>query len=137
VRRGISIGLMLLAGFCLSGCFGKSSGPERFGCYGAVTLDGNPVPKGTLSLEPDSQAGNLGPGTGVAVKDGKFKFSREQGHVGGNYIVILSIGTRKSDDPNADPEVPYHSERIKVSLPKSNGTFDMAFTTTGDSVKKL
>lgn len=72
-----------------AGC--GENGPVRYTIRGTIQMpDGKPVPAGEISFEPDASAGNHGPGSMVQIKDGKYSVSRDQGVVGGKYIVIIS-----------------------------------------------
>jgi hypothetical protein len=59
---------------------------------GTVTYQGQPVPKGFVTLEPDSAAGNNGPGGGAEIVNGKYDTKVAAGVVGGSYKVRI-VGT--------------------------------------------
>ena len=52
--------------------------------------DGKPAPAGEINFEPDSSAGNSGPGSMVQITKGKHSLPKDQGVVGGKYIVTIA-----------------------------------------------
>ncbi|MFO0941691.1 MAG: hypothetical protein U0930_13115 [Pirellulales bacterium] len=97
-------------------------GPVKFTVNGTIEMpDGKPVPAGEISFEPDGTAGNSGPGSMAQIKDGKYSLSREQGVVGGAYLVTISPfdGVAHGESLQGKPlrTVPYGE---KVTLPKED-----------------
>jgi hypothetical protein len=87
--------------------------------------DGKPVPAGEVNLEPDGIAGNTGPGTTVQIRDGKFSILKDQGIVGGKYIVTISPfdGVAFGESLQGKPLTKVqHVE--KVDFPAKNSTYD-------------
>lgn len=82
----------VLAVLFLVGCGGSSDGPTRYRVRGSVTFNGKPVPKGFVTLEPNSDQGNSGPGGGAEIKNGQYDTGRDAGVVGGSYKVRV-VGT--------------------------------------------
>jgi hypothetical protein len=74
------------------GCGGSTDGPKRYAVSGSVTFQGQPVPKGFITLEPDSDRGNSGPGGGTEIVNGKYDTKVAAGVVGGPYKVRI-VGT--------------------------------------------
>ncbi|MEQ1828342.1 MAG: hypothetical protein ABL921_20445 [Pirellula sp.] len=109
---------------CLFGC--GQDGPVRYSLSGTVSMpDGKPVPAGDVSLEPDGSAGNKGPATMVQIKDGKFSAPRDQGIVGGKYVVTISPfdGIAFGESLQGKPLTKtLHVE--KVDFPTKNSTYD-------------
>jgi predicted small lipoprotein YifL len=108
----------------LAGC--GQDGPVRYSLSGTVTMpDGKPVPAGEVSLEPDGAAGNQGPATMVQIRDGKYSAPRDQGIVGGAYIITISpfdgvpFGESLQGKPLTKTQ---HVE--KVDFPAKNSTYD-------------
>lgn len=65
-------------------------GPVRYAVNGSITMaDGKPVPAGEINFEPDGAAGNKGPGSMVQIKNGKYSLTKDQGVMGGKYIVTI------------------------------------------------
>ena len=86
--RGV-LGWVLLAG--ASGCGGASDGLPREGVSGAVTLDGQPLVKGTIQFRATS---DKLPTTGQAtINDGKYSIPRAEGLVPGTYKVVIASFT--------------------------------------------
>jgi hypothetical protein len=77
--------LWLLAGI---GC-GGSDGPPRYDVHGSVTYDGQPVPKGFITILPDSAKGNEGPGGGAAIENGTYRTEPGKGVIGGPHTVRI------------------------------------------------
>ena len=112
------------------GCGGQD-GPVRFRLDGSITMsDGKPAPAGEISFEPDSTAGNSGPGSMGQIKKGKYSLPKDQGVVGGKYIVTITPfdGVAFGESLQGKPLVkaPYVE---KVDLPTKNGTQDFKVTT--------
>ncbi len=112
------------------GCGGQD-GPVRYKLDGSITmLDDKPAPAGEISFEPDSAAGNSGPGSMGQIKQGKYSLPKDQGVVGGKYIVTITPfdGVAFGESLQGKPLVkaPYVE---KVELPAKNGTQDFKVTT--------
>lgn len=76
----------------VAGCGKTTDGPQRYAVSGAVTHQGKPVPKGFVTLEPDADRGNQGPGGGAEIVNGRYNTKVEGGVVGGPYKVRI-VGT--------------------------------------------
>lgn len=113
-----------------TGC-SRQEGLARYAVSGAVVLpDGKPVPAGEINFEPDSAAGNKGPGSLAPIKDGKYALAADQGVLGGKYIVtIMSYdGVAVGESLLGKPLVKQpHVE--KVELPNQTSTRDFKVTT--------
>ena len=79
----------LLLIIVIFGCNSATSGPTRYPVSGTVTYGGKPVPKGSVTFEPDLAAGNSGPGGGAAIEDGHYDTGAEAGVVGGPHTVRI------------------------------------------------
>lgn len=113
----------------LLGCGGQD-GPVRYTLEGSVTMsDGKPAPAGEIAFEPDSAAGNPGPGSMGQIAKGKYSLPKDQGVVGGKYIVTITPfdGVPFGESLQGKPlvKVPYVE---KVDLPAKNGTQDFKVT---------
>ena len=75
----LALVLALIVGFFV-GC-GSSTGPPRGAVQGQVTLDGKPLPRGSITFRPTS--GTQGPSSGTTIVDGKFHLSAAAGPVVG------------------------------------------------------
>ncbi|HET6425818.1 MAG TPA: hypothetical protein VFG20_19160 [Planctomycetaceae bacterium] len=91
----------------LSGC--SDSGPQLAPVVGHVTLDGKPLPRGSISLRPESTKDGWEQPTGSIDADGKYAVYT-QGRPGappGRYRVII-FATEATHDANgaAHPGLP-------------------------------
>ncbi len=116
--------------FSVLGCGGQD-GPVRYRLDGSITMpDGKPAPAGEISFEPDSAAGNSGPGSMGQIKQGKYSLPTDQGVVGGKYVVTITPfdGVAFGESLQGKPLVkaPFVE---KVDLPAKNGTHDFKVTT--------
>ena len=115
---------ILLAISCLlSGC-GGSDGPGAFELSGRATYDGQPIPCGSILLEPDTEKGNSGPGSVAEISDGSYHTRAGKGHVGGPHVAtIIATDGSRPENPDVDNSLfpPY---RIKIDLPKEDGEHD-------------
>lgn len=74
----------------LVGCgAGGGTGPKRYAVSGTVTFAGKPVPKGSITLEPNAESGNSGPGGGAEIVNGKYNTGVEKGVIGGAYTIRI------------------------------------------------
>lgn len=95
----LGLGLLVLAS---SGCQPSDEGRYRFS--GTVTYRGEPVPIGSIMLEPDSSKGNSGPAGSAAITDGKFDSSaHDSGFVGGPHVVTIQGFSGENPDPDFAP----------------------------------
>ena len=121
--------LSILSTTSFLGC-GAQDGPVRYKLDGSITLsDGKPAPAGEISFEPDSAAGNSGPGSMGQIKEGKYSLPKDQGVVGGKYVVTITPfdGVAFGESLQGKPLVkaPYVE---KIELPAKNGTQDFKVT---------
>lgn len=122
-----SFACLMFTGYLIfsSGC-APEEGLVRYTVSGTVTMpDGKPAPAGDISFEPDGAGGNQGPGSTTQIKDGKFALTKDQGIVGGKYVVIITpfdgIANPDSMMGRALLKLPYST---KVDFPKENTTKD-------------
>ena len=94
-----TIGMLIFAAtFSLSGCGSNS----RHALHGTVTLDGQPVKTGTISLLP--AAGTSGNSSGSEIKDGKFSIPAKVGLQPGEYRVTINARIATGQKVR-DPEI--------------------------------
>lgn len=106
------------------------AGPTTYEVSGSVTYKGKPVPKGSITLTPDSSEGNKGPGTVAAIEDGKFSTPPGKGVVGGPYVlriqgydgVPIQGGEGGMDETGTELFKPYE---LKKGLPKEDSELDI------------
>ena len=111
----------------LAGCGGQS-GPPRFDLSGTVTYDGKPVPAGYIVFEPETAAGNSGPGSQADIRDGKYSTLPGRGTIGGPHLVRIFGFDGIPYQPDEDVEGPpmlnpmgrplFGNVSIAVDLPK-------------------
>lgn len=90
---------ILFAGGC------GTSQPDGYVAAGTVTYKGNPVPRGSILLSPDSSKGHVGPAVSANIVDGKFDTTLAKQRLSdGAYRVRVN-----GFDGNAQPdqELPY------------------------------
>lgn len=100
LRRVLSGSLLvsLLSFSFLAGC-GAPTG-DRVPLAGEVTLDGQPLDRGSIEFHPDGE----GTITGGMILDGKFEIPANQGAEPGKYIVrIFSSGDSIAPEPDGPP----------------------------------
>jgi hypothetical protein len=96
---------------------------------GSVTCDGKPVPTGGLSLRPDTNKGNTGPGTAAAIKDGKFVTEKGKGHMGGAYVITVNgwdgVPIEQSGEMSESGSPLFPPYKMTVELPKEDFQLDI------------
>lgn len=113
----------------VQGCGTQPTGPKRFQLNGKVTVNGEPIPAGTIELTPDTSKGNQGPWTLLTVRDGAYSTEASNGVLGGPYKARIEVFDGKPTDPSQELGTPMgHPHSIDVELPKENGTYDFVIT---------
>jgi hypothetical protein len=74
--------------FGLLGC-GQNAGPRRYEVSGKVSYRGQPIRVGYINFDPDSSAGNSGPGSMTKIIDGSYRTQPGKGAVGGPHRVWI------------------------------------------------
>lgn len=124
--------------FAMIGC-DSGDGLDRQVVTGKVTLDGKPLPTGSIQFVPDAPSEKAVSGGG-AITEGQYTIDRETGLIPGKYKVSIyaaSAETPKSEAPgtSALPKelIPskYNTESTLTAEVKSGGTnsFDFELTT--------
>jgi len=83
--------LTLLAATCLMMGCEKPPFENRQAVEGAVTIDGNPLPKALISFNP--LIGTKGPSSSGMVINGKYRIEKEAGPCPGEYQVMIETIT--------------------------------------------
>ena len=122
--------------FALVACCGcGQEGPERYDLSGTVTYDGKPVPKGFVTLTPDIDKGNDGPGGGAEIVDGKYQTSAEMGIIGGPHTVRIvgydGIPARVEGEDLPNGKGLFAPYQTTVDFPKQDSEYNFAITKSG------
>jgi hypothetical protein len=89
----------------IGGCGGGATDDRpRREVSGTVTLDGQPLARGTIQFQPTSP--NEGVAAAGEIKEGKFAIPRDQGPVPGDYIVSISSVGSSAPPPPGPPGAP-------------------------------
>lgn len=120
-----SVLLMLLIPLLSYGC-GNSNPLGRQAVTGTITLDGQPLERGTIEFTPQ------GPGTasGATIENGQFFIPADKGLPPGDYLVRISAA---NDD--AEPmDMPGESSKVAPELipPEYNTESQQTFTVSTD-----
>ena len=106
------------------GCSKPPPGPARYPVVGKVTYDGEPVPRGTIAFEPDTQAGNSGPGGYGVIVDGRFATHPRMGAVGGPQVVRIAGFDGQTTAELFDGKPLFPEYMTTVELPAKAATID-------------
>jgi hypothetical protein len=120
LRGSIVIVAAGLALVIVSGCQ-KSNGLTPVS--GRVTFNGNPVPMGNVSIEPDASQGNKGPQCRSSIIKGEFKSRPEFGSVSGPVIVDVEGSEQRPDKEFPVPLFPRYT--FKTEIPKGKASLDI------------
>lgn len=118
----------------MAGCSRPPSGPVRFAVTGKITFAGQPVPRGTIAFEPDTQAGNSGPGGYGTIMDGVFTTHPRMGAVAGPQIVRISGFDGKPTAEMIDGRPLFPDYTTTADIPEKAATID--FDVSRAPVKK-
>lgn len=101
----IVFGLLISLSAC--GC-GKTDRLKRQAISGTITLNGKPLPRGSIEFTPTTN----GSPSGASIQDGKYAVPKEKGLPPGDYIVRISA----SNPDEKAIEVPGESNKISPEL---------------------
>ncbi len=103
----------------------------RYTLSGTITMpDGKPVPAGEINFEPDGQAGNKGPASMAQIRQGKYSLPKDQGVVGGKYIVRISPFDGNAFGESIQGRPLTKAQHVEnVDFPMKNSTHDFKVTT--------
>ena len=93
--------------------------------------DGKPVPKGTVTFEPDTTKGNSGPGSGAAIENGRYDTGTENGPVAGPHTVRIvgydgiPASMEGETMPEGKPLFPPYESTLDVPKESSEKNFDI------------
>lgn len=118
--RAAAFGCLML----VAGCSKPPSGPVRFPVSGKITFDGQPVPRGTIAFEPDTKAGNSGPGGYATIIDGVFSTHARMGAVAGPQIVRIAGFDGKTTAEMIDGKPLFSEYNTNADVPEKAATID-------------
>lgn len=75
---------------CFGGCSSGSREVDRFPIDGEIRYGNQPVVSGSITLEPDTTQGNLGPSSTAMIENSRFSIPASRGIVGGPYRVQIT-----------------------------------------------
>ncbi|MEW4563136.1 hypothetical protein AB1K70_11455 [Bremerella sp. JC770] len=134
-RKTFTAGVLLLA--ATAACIGCSDENDRNRVSGSVTLDGQPVPNGLITFEPDHKKGHTGPQGIARIVDGQYDTSATGGRgvVSGPHRVRIDGYRGEAADAQAnDPSDPNNVEVLlqgyetDVDLLSEDTKFDFSIT---------
>jgi hypothetical protein len=120
MRRGTLIVLLAVVGCSFQ------DGPRRYQLSGKVTFAGQPLPAGSIMLEPDTAKGNTGPGGTAVVRNGAYMTTPGFGVVGGPYIarIVGYDGKHVPGSDMVDGRELFPERAIEIDLPRGDATHD-------------
>ncbi len=129
--RPLVVGVSFLAVSILAGC-GPRPRVVRYALEGLVTIAGEPVPVGSIRIEPDTSRGGYGPGAIADITNGRFKVPKHRGVVSGPHLVRIvafeapaSPVTPGGDSPPLKPLGPEHVEQVDIDPKKPKLNIDL------------
>jgi hypothetical protein len=132
-RRAITAGLpylaiLSLAVLCCGGC-GADNPLGRLAISGSVTLDGEPLPSGTIAFAPQDPAGVS---SGGMISEGAYAIVAERGLPPGTYDVRI-FSPDSDDTAPAGPPGPLGPPAVEERLPaRYNTETELSITVTAD-----
>ena len=121
----LSIVVLLLAVLCgASGCEKKV---QYYHVWGKITYQGQPIPAGSITFDPDIAGGVDGRQGFAMIKNGEYDTRIDDGRPtpGGKYVarVYATDGIPGPERPNGKPLFP--ERLIPKELPKADGPLDI------------
>jgi hypothetical protein len=114
-NRGIALLLAVgLAALPFTGCGGSG----RVSVSGRVTVDGKPVPEGSITFIPEK--GNPGPTAGGAIRDGSYKIDARKGPMTGKHrmeVHAVARTGRSIPDPRSPGKADVKVDETKDIVP--------------------
>lgn len=111
----------------LLGCSGAADGPEQFSVSGTVTLDGEPVAEGSITLESSDDAGGT---EGGSISAGKYQVDTTAGPKVVRISAPIVVGERKLYDTPDSPMAKITEESIPAAY---NTESTLTATVSADS----
>jgi len=124
----LAVATLMLAGLSIGCGNAKDDGPTRFRVHGTVSYDGQPVPFGTITFEPDSSKGNSGPQGFATIKDGLFDTNSGDGKggVGGPTIISVAGTTHEVVTEGSPGRFLFQDYQMKQELPEGESTLEIS-----------
>lgn len=111
----MTVAMTAVLGLLMTGCGGPSSSANIRGAVkGKVTLDGEPVPQGSILFLP--QEGTKGPAGGGTIKDGVYDLKVEQGAAIGKNRVEINA-PRKTGKQISSQDGQKQIDEVEESIP--------------------
>ncbi len=111
-------------------------GTKRYQVSGRITFDGEPVPAGSISFDPDSSQGNRGPGGYAVIEDGRYHTLADRGVVGGPHQVRVSGYDGVAYEVDGEGIIPQgkllFERTVSVDLPHGSVKQDFDLTAGSD-----
>jgi hypothetical protein len=126
--RSWSIVSLLLSGLLVAA--GCNNEPKRYHVWGKATYQGQPIPAGSITFDPDIPAGGRGPQGFAIIKNGEYDTRNDGlGHVGGKYAariyaadgipqIELPIGGRLFPELTIPRELPLEDIEWNIDVPR-------------------
>lgn len=112
----------------VSGCGSGGENLPRQAASGTVTLDGKPLPSGSISFQPTGE-GQPATQADAPISDGKFEIPRAQGLVPGKYAVRITTVVTATAEGGVPGEA--YPKTAKEIIPKK---YNAASTLTAEVV---
>jgi len=128
----IQVAVVIYACAASAGC-GNSGG--RLTIAGDVTLDGEPLEKGSISFRP--KPGTSSPSAGAAVSNGRFRVDGDKGVLAGEFQVLITA-TVKTGEQKIDPGTQMMMDEVEQILPaRYNTESELQATIKADEKNEL
>ncbi|QDS88462.1 hypothetical protein EC9_26530 [Rosistilla ulvae] len=116
-------GLVLVTAFFV-GC--DQGGIQRYRVSGAVTVQGEPAPAGSIIFTPDISKGNSGPQGTANIVDGRYDTGANGlGVVGGPHRVLVIATQAGLTADEAEQAAPLANYEFDIDLPAEASTHDV------------
>jgi hypothetical protein len=121
------------------GCSRSGDELPREPVAGTVTLDGVPLPEGSIQFTPTGKPSGPAVAGGATIQAGRFSIAREDGLVAGEYKVAISSAAPKEQAPTkglirkgtmlATERIPapYNAKSTLTAEVKKGGSLDLKF----------
>lgn len=126
LARLAKIGLLSILASC-QGCWGSTTNQEPV--TGTVTLDAQPLTRGTITFAPIAK----GRSAGATIEDGEFSIARQDGPEPGTYQVSISARVptgRKLENPSNPGE--FAEELQQILPPRYNSRSELTAEVRAD-----